>query len=327
MVWRPPTPFSFVHTSEPGASRDCVYDPMGKENELVLVLDADGHMLEYIEPAVARRALREGLIKVAASDPFTVQVPRGMSRVPRLFKGRGVAKMAFDKFRELFSEEKSIYIKTIVPGQVSFEIQSGSGQATSVTVPHSGDPICLTDMATFEAISRCMDLRKLASPRPVAGGGLKPPAVRIMTEDEVHEYYAAKATRKGWFTPDGQPDVMRAAQPKYTHEAITVPSHVVKKSESDPLEADSESTIKNIRNKQLTLASGVHPKVIHLCGEASNNEIPENERPSADQMIEEFEMLGVLNVETLNHIQAFGVYKTVKKWATKVLEEQTEGAE
>lgn len=300
---------------------------MGKETEFVLVLDADGHMLEYVEPAVARKALREGVIKVASSDPFTVQVPRGMSRVPRLFKGRGVTKVAFDKFRELFSEEKSVYIKTVVPGQVSFEIQAGPGQSTPVTVPHSGDPICLTDIAPFDAIARCMDLRKLASPRPVAGGGLKPPAVRIMTEEEVHAYYSDKATKKGWYTPEGEPDVLRAAQPKYTHDAVTKPSHTIAKPTTAPEEVINESAIKNIRHGQLSMAENIHPKVVHLCNEAGNKEIPENERPSADQMIEEFEMLGTLNTESLNHIQAFGVYKSVKKWATKVLEERNEGGE
>lgn len=291
-----------------------------KQREFVLVLNAEGHFAEYVEPAVARKALREGVVEVVkTSDEFAIQMPTGMSRVPRLFRGRGVKQMSLDRFSQLFSEEQPLYVKTLVPGQVSFEISVGPGMTEPVLVPHSGDPVCLTDVAPFDALKRCMDLRKLAKPRKTRSGGLKPPAIRIMTEDEVRGHYEAKAVRLGYTDDEGNPDVERAAAPIYTEAAVTQPATRVdlppKESERAAEEGGGDA---NLGDKPVMINEVVHPRVLGLCNDLTAD-APENQRPSADSVLTELDSLGALNVETLNHLLSFGYYKTVKTWAQQQL--------
>ena len=290
----------------------------------VLVLDADGNFVEYVEPAVARKALKAQLCTVATTEPFCIRLSKGLQRVPRLFKGRGVKHMSLDKFSELFREEQPLYVKTLVPGQVSFEIQTAPGMIEPVRVPHTGDPVCLTDIAPFDALKRCMDLRKLAAPRRTRRGGLKPPAIKIMTEEEVMSHYSNKAERLGYVNEDGSPDIERAAQPIYTEEAVSTPASRVElpKSATEELMEQSGHNA-NLGNEPVAIAEVVHPRVLHLCLELSGD-VPENKRMPADHVLNELHSLGELNVETLNHLLAQGYYKSVKAWATQQLQSRAD---
>lgn len=301
---------------------------MGRKHEFVLVLDADGTFVEYVEPAVARRALKERAVKVATTEPFVIQLHKGQSRVPRLFKGRGVPRMALDKFSKLFSEEQPLYVKTLVPGQVSFEIQVAPGMSEPVRVPHTGDPVCLTDIAPFDALKRCMDLRKLASPRKTRSGGLKPPAIQLLTEAEVMEHYERKAVRRGWMTEDGKPDIERATQPAYTEEATRAPANRVElpKSKTEELMEQGSGNANLGKDGMITIAEVVHPRILHIC-QMLGADAPENQRMSADHVLNELEGLGELNTESLNHLMAFGYYKSVKTWATQELANRVDAEE
>ena len=297
----------------------------------VPVIDHDGRFVEYVEPAVARRALKAQVVKVATTEPFVLQLPRGMQSVPNLLGRRGVEMMkSLDKFGDLFREEQALWVKTLVPGQVSFEIQIAPGMTVPVKVPSNGDPVCITDRADFASLKRCTDLRTLASPRPGKGGrGLRPPAIRIMTEPEMREYYSQKAVRRGWMKDDGTPDVERAATPVYTEEATAQPAARVElpKSATEEL-MEQHSTEANLgREGQVALAEVVNPRILHLCQEVSNPDITAAQRMSADAMLDELDSLGRLNNESLQHIMSFGYHKAVKAWALVQLQDRATSEE
>lgn len=232
--------------------------------------------------------------------------------------------MSLDKFSELFKEEQPLYVKTLIPGQVSFDIPTGPGQVESVRVPHTGDPVCLTDIAPFDALKRCMDLRKLAAPRRTRSGGLKPPAITILTEAQVRSHYASKAERLGYINDDGTPDIERAAAPVYTEEAVRTPVNKVELPKSATAElAEQSGQNANLGDEPVAMAEVVHPRVLHLCQELSE-EVPENQRMPADTVLNDLHVLGELNVETLNHLLAYGYYKSVKAWATQQLQARAE---
>lgn len=297
---------------------------MSRSHELVLVLDADGHFAEYVEPAVARKALKECLVRAVDAPEFTIQMPKGMTRVPRLF---GRRHPMLDKFSKLFEAEQPLYVKTLVPGQVSFEIPTGPGLMEPVLVPASGDPLCITDRAPFDAIKRCTDLRYLAKPRVSRDGKVKPAAIVIMTEDEVIEHYAKKAVRLGMYTPDGEPDVERAAQPVITEPAVEPARSRVDLPKSKSLELmEQQPSDANLGDDPVMISEVVHPRVLAMCHSLAA-EAPENQRQPADAVLNELHLMGDLNVESLNHIMANGYYKSVKTWARKELERLAPGEE
>lgn len=295
---------------------------MGRKRELIPVLDADGTLIEYVEPAVVRRGLREGVVSVVKDDPFTVQLPTGMSRLPRLFWGRGVKHMfSLDKFGQLFNEEQPLWVKVAVEGQVSFEIAAANGHTIPVRVPATGDPVCLTDIADFASLKRCGDLRTLARPRPGPKGTLKPPAIEILTEDQMRDYLSAKATRRGWFTEDGSPDIERAAQPVYTASAQTPARTRVDDTSSPTRElANGQGHDANLgRDGVVRMTEVIHPRVLSLCHEITDPELSPNDRMSEDQVMASIESL-TLNEESLQHLLSHGYYKGVKRWAQTELE-------
>lgn len=229
---------------------------------------------------------------------------------------------SLDKFGDLFREEQPLWVKKVVPGQVSFEIPIGPGMSEPVRVPPTGDPVCITDRADFAAVKRCGDLRKLASPRPGPNGTLRPPAIQILTEEQMLEHYRTKAVNRGWYTPEGEPDVERAAKPVYTADVSNTPPARVElpKSATEEL-MDQHSVDANLgREGKVQMSEVVEPRVLGICNELTAEGIAENERMPADAVLDEFEQCGELNVETLNHILAYGYYKSVKTWATKQLQ-------
>lgn len=288
----------------------------------VLVLDSHGIFVEYVDPAVARRALKAQVVSTQQKDPLIIRLGEGLKRCPRLFGRVGERYMkSLAIFDEMFKEEKPLWVKCMTSGQVSFEIPTGPGMMQSVKVP-KGDPVCITDLADFQSLKRCTDLRTLASPRQ-GPQGLRRPALMILTEPEVRKHYAEKATRRGWFTPDGEPDIERAATPVFTAPDNPMPVSRVDLPPSATAElAASHSDVVNLQGDgQLTIAEAVHPRVLQLCMEAGNKDIQENLRPSADMLLDEFEAIhDELSEESLAHIQSFGTYKSVKTWALRMMQ-------
>lgn len=235
-------------------------------------------------------------------------------------------------FTELFREEREIWIKSLVPGQVSLSFETGQGREAHVLVPYSGDPVCLTDQVPFSAIKTSTDLRKLCNPRRQGNGGLKPAALLLMTAEQAEEHFRKKAVRKSLFkkTPTGDiikdaegnpvPDVEAASRPVITEPSVAAPKTQVDFGKTKSEEAmDRHTDIANLGDKPVLIADEINPRVQYWVHQISTAE-SEKDRPLADVLIDEFESLGELNEASLNHILAFGHYRSVKAWATKQLE-------
>lgn len=236
-----------------------------------------------------------------------------------------------DKFGKLFEEEQPLWAKTLVQGQVSLEVQIAPGMTMPILLPANGDPVCLTDVADFQSLKRCKDLRILASPRHVndprtGRKGLKPPALKILTEPEMREYLEKKAIRRGWTKPDGSPDIERAMAPVYTEEVNPQPKATIDLPASKTAElAEQHGGDANLGDRPVQIMDVVNPRVLSMCHEVSDPDLAENQRMPADQLLDELESLGTLNEESLNHILSYGYYKSVKTWAREQLAERAPG--
>lgn len=320
---------------------------MGKEDNgfepaEILVVDANMQFVEYVSPAVARRALKDGYVTVFRKQPFSVQLPPGVDRCPNTFaKARRAKKEGSNtmsnprKFTDFFREEKDVYVKALVPGQVSLGFELSPGNFHGITVPFTGDPICLSDQVPWDAIKNSMDLRKLCNPRRMASGGIKPAAIELLTEEEVQDHWARKAKRRGMFkkTPTGElitdpntnepiPDIEAISAPKITEPVQRERLNRVPDGNSKSQEAmDAHSDIANVgKEGKIMMHDAIHPRVLHLCNEVSQAETDAS-RMSANELLDELERLGDLSEDSLNHILAFGYYKSVKTWATQMLAE------
>lgn len=304
----------------------------------VLVVDADRQFVEYVKPAVARRALKDGAATVFRKQPFSIQLPPGVHRCPKTFakakrtrKEKGKMTLNTD-FNKIFEQEKSVWVQSLVPGQVSLEFKDAMGNITGVVVPFSGDPINLTDHVAIEAIQRSTDLRKLCNPRRQPSGGYRPAALKLMTEEDAYDHFRRKAERRKIYKRDtqgnvvtdvdGNPelDVEAASRPKVTMPAVAPSQTRVDDTRSATREAlEASDGISSVKDQPVMMAQAITPRVLQLCHEASVAET-DNERPLASDMIDEFESLP-LSEDDLNHILAAGYYKSVKKWSQERLAE------
>lgn len=299
----------------------------------VLVVDADRQFVEYVSPAVARRALKDGVATVFRKQPFSIQLPPGVTRCPRTFaKARRVRKMSMgiNNWSKFFEDEKSIWVKSLVPGQVSLEFKDAMGNITGVVVPYSGDPVNLTDRVSLDQIRTSTDLRTLSRVRRQRGGGVKPPAIQVLTEEEALEHFKKKAERKKLYKTDplgkvlkdgdGNPvlDIEAASTPKVTEPATRASAGRVDLPESKTQrDAAAADEVSSVRNTPVMLADAIQPRVMHLCHQVASAE-NENERPLAADLIEELESIPMTE-DDLNHVLAMGYYKSVKTWAREQL--------
>lgn len=225
-------------------------------------------------------------------------------------------------FTELFSEERDIWIKKLVPGVVSLQFRLPDGGVDRYRV-ESNDPECLSNYVPFDAIRNSKDLKMLAGPRRL-NGGVKPPAIRIMTVDEVNQHFAKKAERRGYWAVDADgnvvrdekgnkvPDVTKAMTPQYTQ----TDEHVKRtRIEPTPQVEDAGTPVANLgKEGQIRIVDTINPRVQWMLNEL-NTADSETSKMLADDLIDEFELLEPLSQETLKHIMTDGHYSTVKRWA------------
>lgn len=295
----------------------------------VLVVDAERRFVEYVSPAVARRALKDGAAKVFRKAPFSIQLPPGVDRCPRTFNRANRNNMT--AFSDIFQDEQEVWVRVLVPGQVSLEFQDRNGNAKPVRI--SGrDPVRLTDQVSFEDARNSTDLRTLINPRRNRAGDVRPAALQLMTIEQVEDYFAKKAERRKIYKKapdgsvlkgaDGSPvlDIEAAKQPRVTHPAVDAAPTTVGHTESPTAKAMREAEeVSSVKDSAITMAEAIDPQVLQMCHTVKTAE-QENERPLAEDMIDVFETLD-LKEDSLNHILAYGHYASVKTWATQRLEE------
>jgi len=228
-------------------------------------------------------------------------------------------------FTDFFREEKDVWVKSVVPGQVTVEFELSPGNSVGICVPYTGDPICLTDRIPFEAIKRSWQLRTLCGPRRVRDGEIKPPALMLLTAEQAREHFAVKAQRRGLWVRDeeGQlikdeagkpiPDVEAAAQTATT--ALEQPRVVVRPPDADDDDGDQSPSRLQVRYSEV-----VQPRVLHLVHQVDDS-FPANERMTADVLLTELEAIEpILTKPDLEHIKVKGFYKTIKTWAEERLD-------
>lgn len=289
-------------------------------DELVLVVDASRQFVEYVSPAVARKALKDGLVTLFRKQPFSVKLPPGVTRCPRPVgraRREAMQSQRTNNFTEFFKEERDVWVKTLISGQVSIEFEVNSGHNIGICIPYTGDPFCLTDRVPFEAIKRSTQLRTLCGPRrSPRTGEVKPPALALLTAEQAYELRAQKASRKGlWLKDhlgnfitddDGHkvPDV--DAVDMLVNTAALPPQVIVTPPDEDMGEK---------KPLVMRIADVVNPRVMYLCAQVGDH-LAENERITADALLIELEAIEQdLKVKDFEYIRNNGFFKTIKAWA------------
>lgn len=223
-------------------------------------------------------------------------------------------------FTEFFRKEQDIWVKSIVPGQVSLEFETSPGNKIGICVPYTGDPICLTDRISFDAIKHCNSLRDLCRPRQQRNGAVKPPALQLLTTEQANEHFARKAERRGLWVkePDGSVAKDEAGKPIPDVQAVmmtaTQSPDIARTIVSPPDQDDDDKMKLDIKYTGL-----VTPRVAFLCHQVSDV-LPENERMTADALLSELEAVeSTLTNVDFEHIQNKVPYRSIKSWASERL--------
>lgn len=242
--------------------------------------------------------------------------------------------MAIRNFTEAFKEEKDVYVQNLADAQVSCEFPLGEGRVEGFTFRHSRDPVNLTQHIPFGAIKNSMDFRKMLSRRP--------PALQLLTQKEYEAYYSKKAKARGLVNHDGEPDIDAAIDTaeerrrrtsdrnmrEFVSDKKPDPIHEVVERGTGPGGAARFGERNRVAHPDVVAEDEViNPRVLHLCNQVKA-ELDEEEKMSAQELLESLQDIPTLSLDDLEHIRAHAYYKTVKRWAknemSKVIQAQEE---
>jgi len=308
-------------------SRGC--SCMGRSQEII-VLDSERRFLEYTRPGTARLLLKEGKARVFSRQPFAIMLLRTVSAAEIR---RRIVMPAPRNFTEYFRNEKDVYVQNLANAQVSCEFPIGPNRVEGFTFPHNRDPINLTQHIPFHAIKDSMDFRKMLSRRP--------PALQLLNEEEYNAYFEKRASQQGLKDRSGKLDIdaaidsseekRRRTADKNLRENVTdkdpEPIHEVIESGTGPKGATHFGERNRVMPKEVVAEDDIiNPRVLHLCNQVKN-EIPEEERMPAKDLLDELQGLPDLKLDDLEHIRAHGFYKSVKKWSKQKMSEISDSEE
>lgn len=245
--------------------------------------------------------------------------------------------MAVKSFTDVFKEEKDIYVQNLADAQVSCEFPLSEGRVEGFTFPHSRDPVNLTQHLPFAAIKGSTDFRKMLARRP--------PALQLLEKEEYEAYYKKIAKNRGLLGNDGNPDADAAidaaeekrrrtsdkTQRQHVTDKSPEPIHEIIERGSGPGGAARFGEHNRVASReQVSEDEVINPRVLHLCNQVKA-EIPEEDRMSAQELLESLQDIPNLKLDDLEHVRAHGYYKNVKKWAkmegSKLNEEADEEAD
>ena len=290
----------------------------GSSQEEVIVVDSEKCFLEYTNPGMARKLLREHKARVFSKAPFAIMLFRTVSAT-EIRRRRAMPSVR--NFTDYFKQERDVYVQNVANAQVSCEFPLAPGRVEGFLFPHNRDPINLSQFIPFHAIKDSMDFRKLLSRRP--------PALQLLTEDEYRAFFKDKAKKNSLLDAEGEPDVdaaidaseerRRRTADRNLREPITdknpEPIHEVVEKGTGPGGIPHFGEKQRVASKEIVTEDDViNPRVLHLCNQVKS-EIPEEERMPAKDLLESLQEIPVLTMDDYEHIRAHGFYKTVKKWA------------
>jgi hypothetical protein len=292
----------------------------------VIVVDSEKKFLEYVHPGKARWLIRTKKAKIFSQEPFAIMLLRTVE--PSSIRRRDP--MSTPRiFTDYFKEEKDVYVQNLANAQVSVEFPIDNNRTEGFTFPPARDPINLTQHVPFEGIKRSMDFRKMLSRRPTT--------LQLLSKEEYDAYYSKKARSRGMVDSSGKPDMdaaidatedqRRRQSDRVTREPIAAtspdPIHEVVERGSGPGGATHFGERQRVAPSEVAAEDEIiNPRVLHLCNQVKN-EIPEEERMPAKELLEAIEAIPNLSMDDLEYVRAHAFYKTVKKWAKQRMSEMS----
>ena len=277
---------------------------MGKDNNIP-VLDSNNKFLSYTNPAKSRILIKKGKAKVFCRDPFILQLKGEVGDDYMTIPKQTTSKRSklIVNFSKYFTENSEIFVQNMLNSQISISFKGLGGDEYHVIIPKTRRPYNLTNEVPIEVIKTSPDFRKLVT--------RSPQALRTITEDEYIEYYERIADRNNT-TFDYE-----------LGKALKLKSGLQNKEEmpSDRLQRQRASELEDAMEKA-EKAIEINPTVVGLCHKASRDQGPM--RIKAGDFVEELEMLlPELSLEDWEYISTKGVYKSVKNFANKFLDDLT----
>jgi hypothetical protein len=277
---------------------------MTKAEKNIPVLDQDNKFLSKTSPAKARILIKKGRALVFNKDPFMIKMlGDGEMKMQAKRTAAGLMGTSITNFTKYFAEEREVYVQNMGSTQISLSFPDGMGDHAYVIIPRTRKPFNLTQHVPFEAIKRGMDFRKIIN--------RKPPLLRLIEEEEFIEYYEKLSDRNNtsFETELGKAQDLQN---------VLMNKPVLS---SDRMQREMEEKLEE-KMEELEKPVEMHPQVIGLCAQADKSQGAQ--RINAGDFIEELESLELdLTVDDYEFVATRGVYKLVKNFAAKKLEELT----
>lgn len=274
-----------------------------KTDKTIPVLDSGRCFLSNTTPAKARMLLKSGKVSVFQQNPFILIMNGDLGDDNMVKKVMAKNRMFISNFTSYFSDEKEVYIQNLGSTNISLTIQT-MGDPIYISIARTKKPMNLTQYAPFELIKNSADFRKLINRNP--------PILRLMTEEEYVEYYEKMAEEE----KIDLESAMRKGQD--AHDVLMGK----KRLPVNELQVEMDKKLEE-KEEKLLQRKEPHQRVVGLCALADKDNGPD-QRVTAADMKEELESLeSILTAEDWEFVASKGVYKTVKDFAFKKLEELT----
>lgn len=268
------------------------------------VLNIDNRFLSYTSPAKARILIKKGRALVFNKNPFMIKMMGdGENDMVSRSTKVGLAGSLITNFTKYFSQEREVYVQNMGSTQISLSFPDGMGEHAYIIIPRTRKPFNLTQHVPYDSIKRSMDFRKIIN--------RKPPLLRLIEEDEFIDYYE-KLSERNKSSFEDELGKAQDLQNSLMNKTVLATDRMQREME-DKLEEKMEELEKPVE---------MHPKVIGLCAQADKEQ--GHQRISAGDFIEELEALELeLKVDDYEFVTTRGVYKMVKNFAAKKLDELT----
>jgi hypothetical protein len=277
---------------------------MDKPESNVTVLDNDSRFLDYTHPAVARKLLKDGVAVVWSRSPFTIKLTRTVSE-PTYQRRAQVA----INWIEYFKEEKDIYCQNVSDMQVSIIFEIGMNRGETYRWDPMSQPVCLTQYIPFDSVKKNIDFRKFVTRRP--------PIFVLLTEEEFKTYYRRQAESEGLYTKDEKgkkiPDIDAAVAKAEADQKAVREGKANDQRAPLTQPPEEEDATKAPAPKIVTEDEIINPRVLHLCNQVKN-EIPENERMPANDMLRELKTVRAgLKMDDWEYVRSHCSYPSIKR--------------
>ena len=232
-------------------------------------------------------------------------------------------------FTEYFREEKDVWVRNIGDEQISLEFDTGNGNKIPKCIQLTGDPENLTLEVPWDAIKNSHDFRIILRRAP--------PALVVMTYDQVEAHFRQKAERRGITIEEAvaqaearrqrdraPPDRLGATVDEISGRGRTETQREFEELQQGGTGSGSSANLG--KHGVVQIRDVVHPRVLHLCNQVTTDVDPQDRMP-AREMLDELEAIrGRLKLEDANHIMSFGFHTTVKKFGQALAAEVSKAA-